>query len=139
MNFRNNKGVTLISLGVTVIIILVITGAIIFNTKNQLMMREIQDLTTDIELLNSKVDEYYLKYGELPILCDYMNIQNFRNLLNTLSNNSIVLTPISSPILSLGIESILTKVVSFESIPLLTILSTGSIILSLYLASKSLQ
>ena len=73
MNVRNNKGVTLISLGVTVIIILVITGAIIFNTKNQLMMREIQDLTTDIELLDSKVDEYYLKYGELPKLCDYIH------------------------------------------------------------------
>lgn len=73
MNFRNNKGVTLISLGVTIIIILVITGAIIFNTKNQLMMREIQNLTTDIELLNFKVDEYYLKYGELPKLCDYIH------------------------------------------------------------------
>lgn len=73
MNYRNNKGVTLISLGVTVIIILVITGAIIFNTKNQLMMREIQDLTTDIELLDSKVDEYYLKYGELPKLCEYIH------------------------------------------------------------------
>lgn len=79
MNFRNNKGVTLISLGVTVIIILVITGAIIFNTKNQLMMREIQDLTTDIELLNSKVDEYYLKYGELPKLCDYMHSRDSFN------------------------------------------------------------
>ncbi len=73
MNFRNNKGVTIISLGVTVIIILVITGAIIFNTKNQLMMREVQNITTDIELLDSKVDEYYLKYGELPKLCDYIH------------------------------------------------------------------
>lgn len=73
MNIKNEKGITLISLGVTVIIILVLTGAMIFNTKNQLMIREIQDLTTDIELLNAKVDEYYLKYGELPKLCDYIN------------------------------------------------------------------
>lgn len=81
MNYRDNKGVTLISLGVTIIIILVITSAIIFNTKNQLMMREIQNITTDIELLDSKVDEYYLKYGELPKLCDYTSktLANFKS------------------------------------------------------------
>lgn len=35
-------------------------------------MKKIQDLYVDIELLNAKVDEYYLKYGELPILCPYV-------------------------------------------------------------------
>lgn len=81
MRFRENKGITLISLIVTVIIILILTSAMIFNTRNQLNMKTIQSLSNDIELLNAKVDDYYLKYGELPKLCDYTdpNSINFRN------------------------------------------------------------
>lgn len=78
---KNNKGITLISLVLTVIVILIITSAMIFNTKNQLEMRKIQNLSNDIETLNSKVDEYYLKYGELPKLCNYTDSEskNFKN------------------------------------------------------------
>ena len=72
----NNKGVTLISLILTVIIILILTSAMIFNTKNQLHMRAVQNLSMDIEKLNSKVDEYYLKYGELPKLCKFTSERN---------------------------------------------------------------
>ena len=77
----NNKRITLVSLVVTVIIILLLTGAMIFNTKNQLQMRGIQNLSNDIESLNAKVDDYYLKYGELPKLCDYTSNDaiNFKN------------------------------------------------------------
>ncbi len=77
---KNNKGITLISLIITVIIILIITSALIFNTENQLQMRKIQNLSNDIEILNAKVDEYYLKYGELPKLCDYTSseYENFK-------------------------------------------------------------
>ena len=71
MNIKENRGLTLISLILTVIIILIITAAMIYNTKNQLQMRTIQNLKNDIETLNSKVDEYYLKYGELPKLSNY--------------------------------------------------------------------
>ena len=51
----------------------------IFNTKNQISMKKIQNLYVDIELLDSKVDDYYLKYGELPILCNYTDKENFQN------------------------------------------------------------
>lgn len=78
MNCKNNKGITLISMVLTVIIILIITSAMIFNTKNQLAMRSVQSLSNDIETLNAKVDEYYLKYGELPKLCDYTTSANIK-------------------------------------------------------------
>ena len=68
----------------TVIIILIITSAMIFNTKNQLAMRSVQSLSNDIETLNAKVDEYYLKYGELPKLCDY--ITDFKNSMDYRAN-----------------------------------------------------
>ena len=77
MNIRDNKGVNLISLTITIIVLLIITGAMIFNTKNQLANQEISSLKTDIETLNARVDEYYLTYGELPILCEYTNKRSF--------------------------------------------------------------
>ena len=53
---------------------------------------EIDDLLLDIERLNSKVDEYYLKYGELPKLCNYTSETNLelnsREALQTKIKNS---------------------------------------------------
>ena len=43
----------------------------IYNTKNQIQMKSVQNLSNDIEILNAKVDEYYLKHGELPKLSNY--------------------------------------------------------------------
>lgn len=87
MNIRNNKGVNLISLIITVIMLLTITGAIMFNTKNHILMRKINSLNTDIELLNSKIDEYYLKYGELPELCSYVASKTqFSDIINSKAN-----------------------------------------------------
>ena len=81
MKYKGNKGITLISLVLTVIVILIITSALIFNAQDQIEMRKIQNLSIDIENLNAKVDEYFLKYGELPILCNYTSteISNFKN------------------------------------------------------------
>ncbi|MBR0428123.1 MAG: hypothetical protein IJK18_08010 [Clostridia bacterium] len=81
MKYKGNKGITLISLILTVIVILIITSALIFNAQDQIEMRKIQNLSIDIENLNAKVDEYFLKYGELPILCNYTSteISNFKN------------------------------------------------------------
>ena len=84
---KNSRGVTLISLMLTVMIILILTGAMIFNTKNQLQMKKVQSLSVDIENLNSKVDEYYLKYGELPILCNYTNKTDFNTYINSKAQN----------------------------------------------------
>lgn len=86
MDLKDNKGVTLISLTVTIIILLIITGAMIFNTKNQINMQKVNKLNIDLQLLNSKVDDYYLKYGELPILCEYADKATFRNILFKLAS-----------------------------------------------------
>ena len=75
MKYKGNKGITLISLILTVIVIFITPERFIIE------MRKIQNLSIDIENLNAKVDEYFLKYGELPILCNYTSteISNFKN------------------------------------------------------------
>ena len=57
-------------------------------------MRSVQNLSIDIEKLNSKVDEYYLKYGELPKLCNYTSdtnivLNNKEDLLNKINESAI--------------------------------------------------
>ncbi len=71
MNLRGNRGITFIALMATVIILLAITGTIMYSTKNQLSVKKLDNLYIDIASISSKIDEYYLKYGEIPILCKY--------------------------------------------------------------------
>ena len=85
MDIKSNRGLTLISLVLTVIIILIITAAMIYNTKNQIQMKSVQNLSNDIEILNAKVDEYYLKYGELPKLSNYTYPNNDKGIINPIS------------------------------------------------------
>ena len=82
MKLKNNKGVTLIALVVTVIILLLITGAIIYNTKNQITVKKIDNLYIDLDTIKTKVNEYYLNYGELPVLCDYLDKIQLIDLMN---------------------------------------------------------
>ena len=72
MRLNDNKGITLISLAIATLVIIVISGAIIFNTRNQISLRDINYLYEDIQAINGRVDDYYVTYGELPILCDYL-------------------------------------------------------------------
>lgn len=88
MSIKGNKGVTLIALTLTIILILVITSATIFGTKNNISIKRLQKLRADIEILNSKIDEYYLTYGDLPKLCDYCNKNEFKALLQARCNDT---------------------------------------------------
>lgn len=86
MKLDNNKGITLISLIVTVIILLLITSAIIYNSKNQISIKKIDNLYIDIDTIKTKINDYYLNYGELPVLCEYLSQNDFIDLLNTNAN-----------------------------------------------------
>lgn len=83
MNIKGNKGVTLIALVVTVMILLIITGTLIYSSKNQVALKKLNNLYIDIENINSKIDQYYLDYGELPILSNYLNKTEFMDWLKS--------------------------------------------------------
>lgn len=64
---KNEKGVTIIALVVTVIIILIILGSIIYSTSASLEIKELNNMYSDIKILEDKVAMYYLDYGKLPV------------------------------------------------------------------------
>lgn len=69
--YNNEKGITLITLVVAVSIMIIISGMLIYNAKNGIKMRNLKMMQNDIDLLDNKVDSYYVKYGALPAEIEY--------------------------------------------------------------------
>ena len=82
----NEKGITLIALVVTVIVVMIINGMIIYKSKDILNIRNIEKLFNDIETISTKVNEYYDEYGTLPIVVKYNNIAMLRNMDSVLND-----------------------------------------------------
>ena len=76
---KNNKGIALITLVVAVLMMLVISSIIIFNTTSHLKINNLNNMYNDIRVLNEQVFLYYSKYNELPIIADeYENELDFK-------------------------------------------------------------
>lgn len=75
---KNNKGVTLVALSVTILIMVIITSALVYNSSKGMTSRQLTNLYNDVELLKDRVSTYYIKNGELPIL--QLKLENINNL-----------------------------------------------------------
>ena len=71
---RKNKGITMISLVITIIVLLILTSITIYNGLAQLGIKRVNNLYADIDSISTKVAEYYLKNETIPIYNDpYVN------------------------------------------------------------------
>ena len=64
---KDNKGISLTTMVVTVLIILIILSAITYSAFNSMKIRRLNKLYNDIRQLNDAVAVYYLKNGTLPV------------------------------------------------------------------------
>lgn len=71
---NKNKGISLISLTVTVLVLIIISSMLIYNAKNGIKMQKLNKMQNDIEILENKIDAYYIKYGKIPAEIPYTNI-----------------------------------------------------------------
>ena len=69
---RKNHGISLTSLTITVIVLIVITSVLVYNAKNGIKMRALNLMENDIEMLDDKINAYYVRYGALPIEIKYI-------------------------------------------------------------------
>jgi len=67
INIKSKKGITLITLVITVIVLLILSGTVIYNSKSTNDVGKYNNMVADIELLNDKILVYYNKYGEVPV------------------------------------------------------------------------
>ena len=62
------KGITLISLVITITIMLIIAGIIVYTSFQRIETERLNRINADIENLSSSVNLYYLKNGEIPVV-----------------------------------------------------------------------
>lgn len=75
---KKDKGITLISLSIAVIIILTITGMILYSAKDGIYIEKLTNMQNDIKNLRDKVSSYYSEYGEIPAKTEYPDITNLQ-------------------------------------------------------------
>ena len=63
---KSNKGITIIGLVITVILLLILTGAAIYNVNLSNNKSYYNKMVADIELLSGETLVYYNKYNERP-------------------------------------------------------------------------
>ena len=62
------KAITLISLVITITIMLIIVGIIVYSSFQRVETERLSKINTDIENLSSSVNLYYLKNEEIPVI-----------------------------------------------------------------------
>lgn len=65
---KKEKGITLVSLVITIVLMLIIASSTIYVSLNRFEINNFSKMKNDIILLDEKVSNYYLKYAGLPIL-----------------------------------------------------------------------
>ena len=80
--WKQNKGVSLVSLAVTIIILIIITNILVYYAKDNIYVKSLTNMYNDIANLRDKISNYYSIYGEIPVKLKYENTQVIDNLEN---------------------------------------------------------
>ncbi len=76
------KGLSLISLTIAVVILIIISSLLIYNAKNGVKIRAYKMLQNDVQLLEDKVNAYYVKYSAIPAEIEYVNTTLLNRMFN---------------------------------------------------------
>ena len=78
MNLHSQKGINIITLSVAIIILVLITSVLVYNSKDGVKIRNLKDLYNDVELLDNKIAAYYTEHGDIPKLKNSLNGENIK-------------------------------------------------------------
>lgn len=76
---REAKGISLISLVITIIVLMILSNMIIYHLKDNIKLRELIEMQSDIDNLRDKVSTYYMQNGKIPASIKYTNIEAIRD------------------------------------------------------------
>lgn len=65
---RGKKGISLITLSITIVVLVILTNVVIYNVKDELGIERVRNMQNDIENLQDKIDNYYAQYRIIPII-----------------------------------------------------------------------
>ena len=66
INVKHNKGITIITLVLTIIIALILTGTVIHSINSSTGTDHYNSMKSDITLIEDKILLYYNRYNEIP-------------------------------------------------------------------------
>lgn len=80
---RQEKGITMVALVVTIITLLILTSILIYNAKDSIEIKKLTNLYNDIDLLREKVSAYYNEYGKIPAKIKYESLGELASVFST--------------------------------------------------------
>lgn len=97
INIKENKGITIITLILAIVIMLIISSIILYNAKTGIGTRHLNNMYNDIRVLKDRVDIYYSKYGKIPTIGQaYTNIPSEISKINPNDNNNYYVIDLES-------------------------------------------
>ena len=67
IDLKNQKGITMITITIAIIILVLVTNILVYNAKDGVYAKKLENMYNDVSSLRDKVTAYYIKYGNLPI------------------------------------------------------------------------
>lgn len=92
---KNSKGITLITLVITIVILTILTFSVSINIDGYASKRKQTEFETDIISLNEEINQYYAKNKELPIINKYTNISTIQDIKNVNDNENYYVIDLS--------------------------------------------
>lgn len=81
INVKENKGITLVTLILAIVIMLIISSILIYNSSTVAKTKALNSMYNDINSLAVKIEIYYSKHEEIPILKEeFTNINNISSI-----------------------------------------------------------
>lgn len=75
---KKEKGISLVSLAITVVVLMILTNVIIYNVRDNLKIGKLKEMKNDIENLRDKVSSYYAQNATIPARVKYPNINHLK-------------------------------------------------------------
>ena len=94
--FKSEKGVSLISLIVTIVVLLIVTNILIYNLKGNLKLGNLKNMQNDISNLSQKISAYYAKNGEIPINQEYKNTEDLNSIIGATDTGKFYIIDLSA-------------------------------------------
>lgn len=75
---KKERGVTLISLTIAVVILIILADVVVYNISDSLKGTNLKEMQNDIDNLKDKISSYYNQNGKIPAKIQYTNIEHLK-------------------------------------------------------------
>ncbi len=84
---KKNKGITIVALVITVILMSIIIGTTVYNVSDKTDIDELEKMYVDIEKIKDKVSLYNVQYNILPTKGERISISTYIDDINQINPN----------------------------------------------------